>query len=157
MKLTAKLLKKLIQEEIELGNFKDRLEAAKEKLVKEARGGLYYEHKHTHTTLSQHPVDYHYQHFYLLLRQQRALAAAALIFVLVWSAHRTAVTLGLGWTFLVAASATRGGVAPSLRRVLLVYGPVLLGTLLVAMTVVNAIQTGVASPFGGEGARCSLA
>ena len=42
------------------------------------RGGLYYEHKHTHTTLSQHPVDYHYQHFYLLLRQQRALAAAAL-------------------------------------------------------------------------------
>ena len=42
------------------------------------RGGLYYEHKNTHTTLSQHPVDYHYQHFYLLLRQQRALAAAAL-------------------------------------------------------------------------------
>ena len=34
MKLTAKLLKKLIQEEIELGNFKDRLEAAKEKLEK---------------------------------------------------------------------------------------------------------------------------
>ena len=36
------------------------------------RGGIYYCNTITNVTMLQHPVDYHYQQFYLQLKMQKA-------------------------------------------------------------------------------------